>query len=112
VSKEFNLGKLYSTSLEEVLGGEDLILEVARDMVKDEIKKKVQRALDSNPDLKEELRLALEDYYQAKIKQNLAAMRIAKASVYLGLKTVPKELQEEFQKELEKEITRIIDETL
>lgn len=109
---EMNLGKLFSSSLEEVLGGEDLLLEVARDLIKDEIKKKVLYALEENPELKQELKSALEEYYQAKIKQTLAAMKIAKASVRLGLRTAPEELQKEVQVELEKEITRIIDDTL
>jgi hypothetical protein len=109
---EFNLGKLFSSSLEEVLGGEDLLLEVARDLVKDEIKKKVLKALEENPELKQELKAALDEYYQAKLTQTLAAMKIAKASVRLGLRTAPEELQKDVQVELEKEITRIIDDTL
>ena len=79
---------------------------------RDEIKKKIQKALDDNPELKAELRESFEDYYKAKLRQALAAVKIAKASVHLGLRTVPEDLQDDVHKEVEKEITRIIDDTL
>jgi len=112
MSGEIHMGKLISSSLQEVLGDEDLLLEVARDMIKDEIKKKLHKALDENPELKAELKEAVEEYYKAKLRQTLAAIKIAKASVHLGLRTVPADLQDDVHKELEKEITRIIDDTL
>lgn len=112
MSNEINLGRLFYSSIEDVLGGEDLVMEVARDMIKDEIKAKFKRTLDENPELKTELKNALSQYYKAKLEQTIAAMKIAKASVHLGLKTVPKELQDEVSEEVEKEISRIIDDTL
>jgi hypothetical protein len=112
MSEEMNLGRLFFSSVEDVLGGEDLIMEVARDMIKDELKAKVKKTLDDNPELRDEMKLALNQYYEAKITQTLAAMKIAKASIHLGLRTVPKELQDEVTDEVEKEINRIIDDTL
>ena len=112
MSDEMNLGRLFFSSVEDVLGGEDLIMEVARDMIKDELKAKVKKTLDENPELRDEMKLALNQYYQAKVSQTLAAVKIAKASVHLGLRTVPKELQEEVSEEVEKEINRIIDDTI
>ena len=112
MSDEMNLGRLFFSSVEDVLGGEDLIMEVARDMIKDELKAKVKKTLDENPELRDEMKLALNQYYQAKVSQTLAAVKIAKASVHLGLRTVPKELQEEVSDEVEKEINRIIDDTI
>ena len=112
MSDDMKLGRLFYSSIEDVLGGEDLIMEVARDMIKDEIKAKVKRTIDENPELKADLKNALAEYYEAKLKQTLAAMKIAKASVHLGLKTAPKELQEEVTVEVEKEINRIIDDAL
>lgn len=112
MSDEMNLGRLFFSSVEDVLGGEDLIMEVARDMIKDELKAKVKKTLDENPELRDEMKQALNQYYQAKVSQTLAAVKIAKASVHLGLRTVPKELQEEVSDEVEKEINRIIDDTI
>lgn len=109
---EIHLGKLFSSSLEGVLGDEDLLLEVARDLIKDEIKKKVMKTLEENPELKADLKTALEEYYVARVRQTLAAVKIAKTSVHLGLRVVPEELQDDVHRELEKEITRIIDDTL
>jgi len=106
------VSRLFSSSLEEIFGGEDLILEVARDMIKDEIKQRVHLALDEDPDLKAEFKQALEMYYEAKIRQALAAFKIAKASARLGVKMAPEDIQDQFQKEIETEINRIIDDTL
>lgn len=106
------VSRLFSSSLEEIFGGEDLLLEVARDMIKDEIKEKVKRTLDEDPDLKGEFKEALEMYYEAKIRQALAAFKIAKASARLGVKMAPPDIQDQVQKEIETEINRIIDETL
>jgi hypothetical protein len=51
-------------------------------------------------------------YYEAKVRQTLAAIKMAKASARLGLKVAPEGLRKEFQQELEKEMTKIIDDTL
>jgi hypothetical protein len=106
------VSRIFSTSLEEIFGGEDLLLEVAREMIKEEMKGKLRETLEKNPDLKKEFKDAVEMYYQAKIRQTLAAFKIAKASARLGVKIAPEDLQEEFQKELEKEMARIIDDAL
>lgn len=112
MTTDMNLGRLFYSSVEEVLGGEDLIMEVARDMIKDEIKAKLKRTLDENPELRDELKDSLTQYYEAKLKETLAAVKIAKATVHLGLRTIPKEMQEEVTEEVEKEIIRVIDDTL
>ncbi|MDG6225229.1 MAG: hypothetical protein QCI82_06920 [Candidatus Thermoplasmatota archaeon] len=106
------VSRMFSSSLEEIFGGEDLILEVARDMIKDEIKGKVKKTLNEDPDLKAEFKDALEMYYEAKIRQAIAAFKIAKASARLGVKMAPEDIQEQVHKEIETEINRIIDDTL
>jgi hypothetical protein len=106
------ISRLFSSSLEEIFGGEDLILEVARDMIKEEIKEKIRKTLNDDPELKSEFKAALEMYYDAKIRQALAAFKIAKASARLGVKMAPEDLQEQLKKEIEVEINRIIDDTL
>ena len=109
--REF-LSNMLSTSLDEAFGGEDLLMEVAKDLIKDEMKKKLRSRLDEEPDLKEEFKSAVEMYYEAKVRQTLAAIKMAKASARLGLKVAPEDLRKEFQQELEKEMTKIIDDTL
>jgi hypothetical protein len=106
------VSRLFSSSLEEIFGGEDLLLEVAREMIKDEIKEKIKRTLNDDPELKAEFKQALEIYYDAKIRQALAAFKIAKASARLGVKLAPEDIQEQLKREIEVEINRIIDDTL
>ena len=106
------VSRLFSSSLEEIFGGEDLLLEVAREMIKDEIKEKIKRTLNDDPELKAEFKQALEIYYDAKIRQALAAFKIAKASARLGVKLAPEDIQEQLKREIEVEINRIIVDTL
>ena len=80
-----SIAKLFSSSLEEIFGGGDLLVEVAREMIKEEIKDKVRASLEENPELKREFKDAVALYYESKIRQTLAAARIAKASDRPGL---------------------------
>ena len=59
-----SIAKLFSSSLEEIFGGGDLLIEVAREMIKEEIKDKVRASLEENPELKREFKDAVALYYE------------------------------------------------
>ena len=48
--------------IEELLRPEDLIMEAARDLVKDEIKGYIRQKIDENPELKSEIKETIENY--------------------------------------------------
>ena len=52
--------------IEELLRPEDLIMEAARDLVKDEIKGYIRQKIDENPELKSEIKETIENYFEAK----------------------------------------------
>ena len=54
--------------IEELLRPEDLIMEAARDLVKDEIKGYIRQKIDENPELKSEIKETIENYFEAKAR--------------------------------------------
>ena len=112
MTERSEVGKLLSSSIHEVLGSEDIIMEVARDLIKDELKGRVRKVLDEDPELKEEFMRGIEMYYKSKIDEAVSALLIAKASAHLGIKMAPKEVKEELQKEFENVIVKVIDRTI
>jgi len=85
---------------------EDLFVEAVRDLVKDEVKAYVRGRLDANPELKHEIREAVKDLMEAKLREAYAFAKLAKAGVKLGLELVPPEMREEVTKELARIIER------
>jgi len=100
----------------EMLHTENLVVEALRDMVKDEVKKYIRKRLDENPELKNEMKAAVEELMEAKIKEGYALMKLAKAGVKLGMELVPPKMREEFSKDLvsiiQKEIGGFMERTL
>lgn len=110
------VSSLMKGGIGDVIGGEDIVLEVMREIIKDEIKNSVHDALDKEPELKEELRDAIKIYFEARIKEMYASLKLAKAAGKLGLHILPDDMKEELSKEvvdlLEKEIGSIIEKGL
>ncbi len=84
---------------------EDLFVEAVRDLVKDEVRSYIHARLDANPELKAEIREAVRDLMEAKLREAYAFVKLAKAGAKLGLELVPPELRAE----VTKEVARIIE---
>jgi len=100
---------LIKDSISEIIGGEDILIEAVRDLIRDEIKQSIRKRLEDNPELRKELKDAIGMYFEAKVKEAYAGVKIAKAGAKLGLELIPSHLKAEVAKELEKEITSIIE---
>jgi len=105
--------------MKNVIGGvgtENIVIDAAQDLVKDEIKKYIRQKLDEKPELKQEIKSSVEDYFEAKVKEYLATIKLAKTMAKLGMHVVPEHLRAELSKELtgmfEKEISQIIEKTI
>ena len=79
---------------------EDLLVEALRDLVKDEVKAYVRVRLDANPELRAEIREAVKDLLEAKIREAYAFVKLVKAGAKLGLELVPAEMRTEVTREL------------
>jgi hypothetical protein len=95
---------------------ENLVAEALKDMVRDEVKKYIRKKIDENPELRNEMKAAVEELMEAKIKEGYAMVKLAKAGVKLGLELVPPKMREEFSKDLvsviQKEIGGFMERTL
>ena len=107
---------MVKSMLNETLDVEDIIMESLRDMVKDEVKRHIKQALDKDPTLRKELKEAVNMYLEARAKQILATVKLAKGAAKLGLSIMPGDLKKDLSKEvmsiLEKEIAQIMDNAL
>lgn len=110
------LSQVLKGNITEIMGSEALVVDVFRDLLKEEIKRKMREELDKNPDLQEELRDAIREYFEAKVRETYATMKFMKASAKLGVSMMPGELREELGKEigtlLEKEVAALLEKAL
>jgi hypothetical protein len=100
----------------DLLGNEELIVEALRDLLKDEIKRKMREELDRNPELREELKDAVRLYFESKVNEAYASLKFVKASAKLGVQMMPSEMRDQLGKEigslLEKEVAALLEKAL
>jgi predicted RNA binding protein with dsRBD fold (UPF0201 family) len=100
----------------DIMGNEELVIEVFRDLLKDEIKRKMREELDKNPELQEEIRDAIRMYFESKVRETYATVKFMKASAKLGVSMMPDELRDQLGKEigslLEKEVAALLEKAL
>jgi hypothetical protein len=110
------LGKLLKGGMGGMLNAEDLVLDSMRDLVRDELKRRIREQLDANPELKQELRDAVRLLLEAKVQEAYAGLKIAKATAKLGIEVLPPDLRAELGKEVmatfEKEVSRLLEKAL
>jgi len=91
---------------------EDLVVEAARDLVKDEIKRYIRKKLDEDPRLKDAIRTAVAELMDAKIREAYAMVKLGKCGVDLGIALVPPDIKEQMDRDiaglLEKEMGQVV----
>ena len=100
-------------STRSMLSSETLLIEAVQDLVKDEVKKTIREKLDANPELKQELRLAVQELMEAKVHEAYALLMVGKDGAKIGIELVPPKLRKEIGQELasmfEKEVNRMLE---
>ena len=98
------------------LVGDEVMVDALRDIVREEVKRRMRQELEANPELMEELREAIRMYFEAKVNQAYASLKVAKASAKLGIHLLPTELRDELAKDVarmvEKEFTALMSKAL
>ncbi len=98
-----------------MLSSETLLVEAVQDLVKDEVKKTLKAKLDADPELREELKKAVQDLLEAKVHEAYAVLKIAKCGAKLGIEMVPPKLRQEIGRELasilEKEVGKMLEQS-
>ena len=92
---------------------EDLVLEAMQDLVKDEIKKYIRQKIDESPEIKREMKEAIAEFIDAKMRETYAVVKMAKCAAELGFQMVPPEMREKLGKDvaqlLEKEMSQVFE---
>ncbi len=84
----------------DLLRPEELVREATRDIVKDEIRRHLEKTLANDPKLAQDLRDAVRDLLAARATEYAALLRVGTASARLGLAALPPEVRRSVTKEL------------
>jgi hypothetical protein len=103
---------LLKEGLYDIFGGEDLLIDAARDLIREEIKDYIRKRLDASPELKKEFKDAIGMYFEAKLMEAFANIKLVKAGAKLGLEMIPKKMKTRMSKELEFELTKLLEKAL
>jgi hypothetical protein len=100
----------------ELLRPEELVREVTRDIVKDEIRHHLEKTLHDDPKLQQDLREAVRDLLAARASEFAALLRVGTATARLGLAALPADVRRELTKNLvdlvSKELGQIVERSL
>lgn len=96
-----------------MLSSETILVEAVQDLVKDEVKRHIRQKLDESPELREELKAAVEELLEAKVREAYALLKVTKVGAKLGIELVPPKLRKEIGQELvsmfEREVSKMLD---
>ena len=106
------LKPLVKDGIIDFFGGEDLLIDAARDLIREEIKNHIREKLDANKELKKEFKDAIGLYFEAKLTEAFANIKLVKAGAKLGLEMIPKKMKTRMSKELEEELTKLLEKAL
>jgi hypothetical protein len=100
----------------DILRPEELVREATRDIVKDEIRRHLEKTLHDDPTLEQALRDAVRDLLTARAQEYAALVRVGTATARLGLSALPPELRQELMRDLaellSKELGQIVERSL
>lgn len=113
VAPDNPLSSMLRGGFTDLLGNETLVVEAMKDLLRDEIKKKMRESLDADPQLKKELQDAVRMYFEARVHQAYATLMFVKASAKLGVEMLPPQLRDDLGKEIghlvEKEMAALLE---
>ncbi len=102
-------------STRQMLSSETLLIEAMQDLVKDELKRMMKEKLEASPELKKELKTAVQELLEAKVHEAYALLKVGKVGAKLGIEMVPPELRKEIGKEIaslfEKEVSKMLEQS-
>jgi hypothetical protein len=103
-------------STRDLLRPEELVREATRDIVKDEIRRHLEKTLKEDPKLEQDLKDAVRDLLEARAKEYAALVHVGTAAARLGLHALPPEVRRALTKDLvdlvSKELGQIVERSL
>jgi len=103
-------------STRDLLRPEELVREATRDIVKDEIRRHLEKTLREDPELAQDLKEAVKDLLEARATEYAALVRVGTAAARLGLSALPAEMRQAMTKNIvdliSKELGQIVERSL
>jgi hypothetical protein len=103
-------------STRDLLRPEELVREATRDIVKDEIRKHLEKTLREDPKLAQDLKDAVRNLLEARATEYAALVRVGAATARLGLSALPPDVRRALTQDivnlLSKEIGQIVERSL
>jgi len=103
-------------STRDLLRPEELVREATRDIVKDEIRRHLEKTMRDDPELAQNLREAVKDLLAARASEYAALVRLATTGARLGLSALPPEMRQAMTKDIvdliSKELGQIVERSL
>ncbi len=93
-------------SSRDLLRPEELVREATRDIVKDEIRRHLEKTLHDDPELEQALRDAVRDLLTARAHEYAALVRVGTATARLGLSALPPDVRRTLMKDLTELLTK------
>jgi hypothetical protein len=101
---------------QDLLRPEELVREATRDLVKDEIRRHLEKTLHDDPKLAQDLKDAVRELLEARAREYVALLRVGTATARLGLSALPPDvrraLTEDVVQLLSKELGNIAERSL
>ena len=103
-------------STRDLLRPEELVREATRDIVKDEIRRHLEKTLKDDPKLAQALKDSVRDLLAARAMEYAALVRVGTTTARLGLSALPPEVRQAMMKDLveliSKELGQIVERSL
>jgi hypothetical protein len=100
----------------DLLRPEELVREATRDIVKEEIRRHLEKVLHDDPKLAQDLKDSVRQLLEARATEYAALVRVGAATARLGLASLPPEVRRELMEDivnlLSKEIGQIVERSL
>jgi hypothetical protein len=107
---------LIMKSTRDLLRPEELVREATRDIVKEEIRRHLEKTLREDPKLSQDLKDAVRELLEARAREYAAIVKVGAATARLGLSALPPDvrraLTEDIVNMLSKEIGQIVERSL
>lgn|GEM_PF-438565 len=110
------LVELVLRSSRELLHPEEIVAEATRDLVKEEIRRHLERKLKEDPGLSQELKDAVKELLEARAREYSALLRVTAAAARLGFEAIPESVRGRVAKDLaelvNRELGNLVEKTL
>ncbi len=88
-------------------------MDAVRDLVKEELQRRIRKELEKDEQLQEELKRAVSDLMEAKVREMQALATIGKCGAEIGLKVLPDDIKDKMESQiaaiLAREAERIVE---